>query len=142
MSEQEMSEQDILGQGILYSKTGNGQRRRIDVEENNVIDKIIIKNVKMNELKNKYFQKIVDSVIGAIYKEKNSINFYYNYYDFTNKRIGKPHGLLNEFMYEMCYEYSTYVNKDLNNNNITFKTLFGQNFKWQLFGKNKMVISW
>ena len=137
-----MSEEDILGQGILYSKTDNGQRRRINLEENNIIDKIIIKNLKMNELKKKYFQKIIDSVINAIYKEKKSINFYYNYYDFTNKRIGKPHGLLNEFMYEMCYEYSVYCSKDSNDNILTFKTLFGENFKWELVGKNKMIISW
>jgi len=25
---------------------------------------------------------------------------------------------------------------------MTFKTLFGQNFKWELKGKNMMIISW
>ena len=30
---------------------------------------------------------------------------------------------------------------DSNNNIITFKTLFGENFKWELKGKNKMIIS-
>ena len=140
-----MFNKEMLGDGLLYSKTGNGQRLRIDLEEtlpDNSLDKIIIKNKKMNELKNKYFQKIIDSVLNAIHKDKNSINFYYNYYDFTNKRIGKPHGLLNEFMYEMCYDYSIYCNKDLNDNALTFKTLFGEKFKWELIGKNKMIISW
>ncbi len=135
----------MLGEGHIYSKTGNGQRRRIDLEEtlpNNSLDKIIIKNKKMNDLKNKYFQKITNEIIKAIYKEKNNINFYYNYYDLINERIGKPHGLLNEFMYEMCYDLSVYVNKDSNNNIITFKTLFGENFRWELKGKNKMSISW
>ena len=135
----------MLGQGYMYSKTGNCQRRRIDLEEtlpNNSLDKIIIKNKKMNDLKNKYFQKITNEIIKAIYKEKNNINFYYNYYDLINERIGKPHGLLNEFMYEMCYELSPYVNKDWSNNIITFKTLFGENFRWELKGKNKMIISW
>ena len=135
----------MLGDGILFSKTSNSQRLRIDLEEtlpDYSMDKIIIKNKKINELKNKYFQKIIDCVLNAIHKDKNSINFYYNYYDFTNKRIGKPHGLLNEFMYEMCYEYSTYASKDSNDNILTFKTLFGVNFKWELVGKNKMIISW
>ena len=45
-------------------------------------------------------------------------------------------------MYEMCYELSPYVNKDYNSNIITFKTLFGENFRWELKGKNKMIISW
>ena len=73
---------------------------------------------------------------------KNEIKFYYNYYDFVNDRLGKPHGFLNEFMYEMCYEYSEYVTKDDHDNPMTFKTLFGQNFKWELKGKNMMIISW
>ena len=91
----------------------------------------------MNDLKFKYFNKIVNEVIKAIYKNKSSMNFYYNYYDLINERIGKPHGLLNEFMYEMCYEYSTYLNKDTHGNIMTFKTLFGQSFKW---GKGKYNI--
>ena len=135
----------MLGSGYIYAKTGNGQRRRIDLEETapiNALDKIIIKNKKMNDLKKKYFQKIINEVIKAVYKDKNKINFYYNYYDLINERIGKPHGLLNEFMYEMCYDLSVHVNKDCNNNIITFKTLFGDNFRWELKGKNKMIISW
>ena len=133
----------MLGQGILFAKSSNNQRRRIDIDsKNDSIDKLIIKNKKMNDLKFKYFNKIVNEVIKAIYKNKSSMNFYYNYYDLINERIGKPHGLLNEFMYEMCYEYSIYLNKDTHGNIMTFKTLFGQSFKWEIKGKNKMIISW
>ena len=116
----------MLGDSIMYAKTQNGQRRRIDLDNSlpdGSMDKIIIKNVKLGQLKHKYFQKIINEVIKAIHKNKNNINFYYNYYDFTNERIGKPHGLLNEFMYEMCYEYSVHCSKDCHGKILTFKTL-------------------
>ena len=67
--------------------------------------------------------------------------------------MGKPHGFVNEFMYEMSYEYSEFVkNNDSNDSNdsnentgntiVTFKTLFGNNFRWQLIGKNMIKINW
>ena len=90
----------------------------------------------------KYFNKICDLVIKACTNNKNEIYFYYNYYDFVNNGWGSPHGFLNEFMSEMCYEYSSIVTKDDHNIPMTFKTLFGSNFKWKLYGKNMMIISW
>ena len=138
----------MLGQGVVYAKRSNGQRLRLDLDssEKNVnssqLDKIIIRNKKMNDLSLKYFNKIVNTVIQSIYLNKNSVDFYYNYYDLINDRIGKPHGLLNEFMYEMSYEYSEYNKIDENGNPITFKSLFGNNFKWTLKGKNKMILTW
>lgn len=135
----------MLGSGYLYAKNKNGQRRRIEEPIKSDIDKLIketYKDNKMNFLANKYFNKICNAVIKAIFNDKNQIHFYYNYYDFVNNNLGKPHGFLNEFMYEMCYEYSKYVAKDSNDNIITFKKLFGQDFKWELRGKNMMVITW
>ena len=96
----------------------------------------------MITLTNKYFNKISNAVMKANAEDKKSINFYYNYYDFVNDRLGKPHGFLNEFMYEMCYTNSEFIQKDINENPITFKTLFGPMFHWQLHGKNMMIISW
>ena len=135
----------MLGSGHMYAKTSNGQRRRIDVPNQSDMDKLIkdtARKNKINSLANKYFNKITNSVIKAATNGKNEIHFYYNYYDFVNDRLGKPHGFLNEFMSEMCYEYSQYITKDSNGNPVTFKTLFGQNFKWELHGKNMMIISW
>ena len=135
----------MLGSGYMYTKNSNSQRRRINLPNKSEIDKLIKdteRKNKINLLADKYFNKIVNSIIKAITENKNKIHFYYNYYDFVNNRLGKPHGFLNEFMYEMCYEYSEYVSKDCHNNPITFKILFGQNFKWELCGKNMMIISW
>ena len=135
----------MLGSAYMYSKSYNGQRRRIEEQNKSEIDKLIKETErknKINLLTNKYFNKITNAIIKAISKGKNEIHFYYNYYDFVNNGLGKPHGFLNEFMSEMCYEYSIYVTKDCHNNPMTFKTLFGQNFKWELKGKNMMIISW
>ena len=149
----------------MYAKSSSGQRRRIDLGDLNnetgtetftfnptklpnpvnissPVDKIIIKNKKMNELKNKYLNKIVNTIIKAIYENKNNVAFYYNYYDLLNDRIGKPHGLLNEFLYEMSYEYSSYINNDQNGNPMTLRTLFGNNFRWELKGKNRVIFYW
>lgn len=134
----------MLGSGYMYAKNTNGQRRRIEELNKSNIDKIkeSKRKNKINLLANKYFNKITNSIIKAITNGKNQIYFYYNYYDFVNNGLGKPLGFLNEFMYEMCYEYSKYVTKDCNGNPMTFKTLFGQNFKWELKLKNMMIISW
>ena len=140
----------MLGIGQTYSKTSTGQRRRIDIGDSDnstksEMDKLIKENARENKmtfLTNKYFNKITNAVIKANTLNKNEIHFYYNYYDFVNDGLGKPHGFLNQFMYEMCYEYSKYISKDSTGNPITFKTLFGYMFKWELKGKNMMVISW
>lgn len=129
----------------VYTNNFNRQRRKINEDNQNIqelYDNDKIKENKMNSIKNKYFNKIIKSVNKAIVNNKNQIHFYYNYYDFLNNGLGKPHGFLNEFMYEMSYEYSNYISKDLNNNPITFKSLFGNNFKWELHGKNMLIISW
>ena len=135
----------MLGSGYMYSKNSNAQRRRINEPSKSEIDKLIKESErknKINSLADKYFNKITNSIIKAITNDKKEIHFYYNYYDFVNNGIGKPHGFLHEFMSQMCYEYSEYATKDCHNNPMTFKTLFGQNFKWQLRGKNMMIISW
>ena len=135
----------MLGSAHMYSKTSNGQRLRIDSPVKSDVDKLIKENArkqKMNSLADKYFNKITNAVIKALSNDKNNIKFHYNYYDFVNDRLGKPHGFLNEFMYEMCYDYSEYVTIDEHGNPMTFKTLFGHNFKWELKGKNTMIISW
>lgn len=135
----------MLGSGYMYSKTATNQRQRIDIQNQSDIDKLIKmeqKKNKMNFLANKYFNKITNAIIKAITNGKTEIHFYYNYYDFVNNGLGKPHGFLNEFMSEMFYEYSEYITKDNNNNTMTFKTLFGANFRWNLHGKNMMIIAW
>lgn len=136
----------MLGVGHTYSKNSNGQRRRIEVDTNkSEIDKLIKQTNKDNKMKflaDKYFNKITNNVIKASMNNKKEICFYFNYYDFLNNRLGKPHGLLNEFMYEMCYEYSKYVTKDCHGNVMTLKTLFGPTFKWEIKGKNMIIISW
>lgn len=135
----------MLGSAYQSSKSNNSQRRRIEISNTSEIDNIIKESKRkthMTFLANKYFNKISDEVCKAIYKNKNSINFYYNYYDFVNDGLGKPHGFLNEFMYNMCYEYSEYVSKDPSGNIITFKSIFGPHFRWELRGKNMMIISW
>ena len=135
----------MLGSGYMYAKNSNGQRRRIEEpnkRENNKLIKETYRNNKIYWLANKYFNNITNNVIKAATNGKNEINFYYNYYDFVNNGLGKPHGFLNEFMSEMCYEYSQYISNDCHGNPMTFKILFGQNFKWELKGKNMMIISW
>jgi hypothetical protein len=135
----------MLGSGNMYAKSGNGQRRRIDVPTNSVLDNVIKeekRKTQMTLLATKYFNKITNAVIKANAQEKKSIHFYYNYYDFVNDRLGKPHGFLNEFMQEMCYSDSQFITKDSNGNPLTFKTLFGHSFHWELKGKNMMIISW
>jgi len=131
-----------------FSKISSGQRQRIDdspYTNTSEIDRLIkeeARDNKINFLVNKYFNKIKNAVIKADSLNKKHIHFYYNYYDFVNDGLGKPHGFLNQFMYEMCYEYSKYILKDETGNPITFKTLFGYAFKWELRGKNMMIISW
>ena len=135
----------MLGSGQLYAKTGNGQRRRIETPIVSEVDKLIKENKRkthMTTLANKYFNKIANAVIKANSEDKKSIHFYYNYYDFVNDRLGKPPWFLNEFIYEMCYDNSEFITRDTNGNPITFKTLFGHTFKWELKGKNMMIISW
>ena len=135
----------MLGSGYMYSKSGNGQRQRIETPIISVMDKLIKETSRKNKmiyLTNKYFPKIKNSVEKAIVNNRTEIHFYYNYYDFVNNGLGKPHGFLQEFMHEMCYDYSEFIPKDDSFNPITFKRLFGFNFKWELHGKNMMIISW
>ena len=125
----------------------NNNKKKIKVDDLNfkninLNEKEILRENKIIFLKNKYFEKICKSIEKAKCKNKNEIHFYYNYYDFINNGLGKPHGFLNEFMYEMSYDYSKYVNKDYDNSSITFKSLYGNDFKWKLVGKNIIVINW
>ena len=60
-------------------------------------------------------EKLRHDSLKAIQNGKSEVHFYYNYYDFLNKGLGKPQGFLNEFMMEMCYQYSEYLIKDKTN---------------------------
>ena len=115
-----------LGAGVMNAKNNTSQRRRINLDNEMNHEKKTndyIKSVHREKLvkKNidKYFNKIVNSVIKAIYQDRKSIIFTFNYYDFLNKHIiydvenearrvkktinlGHPHGFLSEIMYEMC----------------------------------------
>ena len=108
--------------------------------ESNIKNKEQIKKLKMTTLINKYYDKIVKEVTKNIDKKETA--FYYNYYDFTNNKIGKPRGLFNEMMQEMCYEYSEYKKCDEDGNVITLKGLFGNTFNWDHVAKNKVIIKW
>ena len=118
------------------------QRRKLESLQNSSLTKDERRKLKMNQLKDKYFSKIVNTIIKANQNGKKKFKIFYNYYDLINDGLGKPHGLLNEFMMEMSYIYSEYSYKDNENNIVTFKTLFGEKFTWKLFGKNMMIISW
>lgn len=124
----------------------NGTRRRKlegdPLINKNKFTKEEYRKIKMNELKDKYFEKIANNIIKASESGNNELKFYYNYYHFVNNGLGKPHGFLNEFMTEMCYEYSEFIVKDGDGNPITFRTLFGTRFKWELRGKNMIILSW
>ena len=135
----------MLGSATIYAKSNNSQRRRIDTPMKNDVDKLIKENkrkIHMTSLANKYFNKITEAVIKSISQGNTSINFYYNYYDFVNERLGKPQGFLNDFMDERGYLNSEFMTNDCNGNPMTFKTLFGANFNWEFKGKNKMIITW
>ena len=102
----------MLGSGYMYSKSAKGPRQRIETPVISVMDKLIKETSKKNKMKhlaNKYFYKIKNAVEKAKINNRSEIHFYYNYYDFINNGLGKPHGFLQEFMYEMCYDYSVFV---------------------------------
>lgn len=131
----------VIESSCNYIYSG-AQRRKLESLQKSQLTKDEKRKIKMNQLKDKYFNKIINEVLKANNKNKKEICFYYNYYDFLNDKLGKPHGFLNEFMQEMSYLYSEFSHKDENGNIITFKTLFGENFRWKLVGKNIMIISW
>lgn len=154
-----------LGAGVMNAKNNTSQRRRINLDNEMNHEKKTndyIKSVHREKLvkKNidKYFNKIVNSVIKAIYQDRKSIIFSYNYNDFLNRcifydeqsegkikktiNLGHPHSFLNEIMYEMCYDGSKFVTYDCHDNPMTLKSLFGYKFDWQIIDKNRMKISW
>ena len=118
------------------------QRRKLESLQHSSLTKDERRKLKMNQLKDKYFSKIVNTVVKANQNCKKECRIFYNYYDLINDGLGKPHGLLNEFMMEMSYLYSEYACKNPDGGIITFKTLFGEKFNWKLYGKNMMIISW
>ena len=128
----------MLGAANMYSKSKNGQRQKIDI---NATDKEEIRKAHMIKLTDKYFDKIVNEVIKGIYKDKKQFVIKYNYSDLLNERIGKPKGLLNEWIHEMCYELSNYVHIDEHGNPMTFKTLFGYSFDWEIKSKYTFKIT-
>ena len=132
----------MLGSGYINSKSNNSQRQRIQIDSSNELNKKLKRTIFIKNLIYKYFNKICDQIIKDIYKGKNKTLFYFNYYDFTNEKMGHPQLIMNEILYEMTYEFSEYVNKDEHNNIITLKTLFGNNFKFNLKGKNLMIFEW
>jgi hypothetical protein len=133
---------------INYCSKGQRQRQKLDIDtltqtlNSTHLTKDEKRSIKMIKLEKKYFLKIVNHINKAISNNKKKIVFFYNYYDFVNDRIGKPHGLLNEFLQEMCYDYSQFIKKDDNDIPITFKSLFGVNFNWKIFGRDSIELSW
>lgn len=127
----------------INSKFNKTQRQKID----NYLDiKLDNKEIRLKKLYifliNKYFNKICNHIIKEIVKNKNKSIFYFNYYDFINLKLGHPQLIMTNLMYEMCYEYSEFVSKDQHNNIITLKTLFGNNFKFTIKGKNIVILEW
>ncbi len=116
--------------------------KKICNEKNNEITKEEKKHNHMTLLQKKYFNKICEKINKAREKNQNTTHFYFNYYDFVNDKLGKPLGFLNEFLREMSYDYSRFVNYDDNNEPITFKRLYGYSFDWQVRGRNLIIFSW
>ncbi len=131
----------MLGSGYISAKSNNAQRRKIDIlsseESKENKRKIFQKN-----LIDKYFNKICKYIVKEIFNNKNKTVFYFNYYDFINDKLGHPQLIMNQILYEMCYEYSEFASRDEHNNIITLKTLFGNNFKFTIKGKNLAVFEW
>lgn len=146
----------MLGTGNAISdsisKKNNSRKQRIgilgnpgNINNNSEMDKLIKETARKNMIKSlidKYFDKIVKVVLNALHSKKNTVDFYYNYYDFVNNKMGHPHLIVNEILYEMSYEFSEYKTYDIQGNVMTLKTLFGNSFKWTLYGKNKVKFEW
>ena len=149
----------MLGTGNTISdsiaKKNNSRKQRIgipgipgnieSINNNSEMDKLIKEVARKNMIKSlidKYYNKIYLCILSAIAKKQKEIDFYYNYYDFVNKKMGHPHLIVNEILYEMCYEFSEYKIYDAQQNIITLKILFGNSFKWTLYGKNKIKFEW
>ena len=149
----------MLGSGDAISssvsKNNNSRKQRIGIPGNiedsisnnktSEMDKLIKETARKNMIKSlidKYFNKIVQCVLNAIHKQLKEADFYYNYYDFVNKKMGHPHLIVNEILYEMSYEFSEYKTYDVQGNVMTLKSLFGNSFKWTLYGKNKVKFEW
>lgn len=147
----------MLGSGDAISssvsKKNNSRKQRIGIPGNiesinnktSEMDKLIKETARKNMIKSlidKYYNKIYLCILGAISKKQKEVNFYYNYYDFVNKKMGHPHLIVNEILYEMCYEFSEYKIYDNQQNVITLKILFGESFKWTLYGKNMIKFEW
>lgn len=149
----------MLGSGDAISssvsKRNNSRKQRIGVpgnpessiinNSNSEMDKLVKEAARKNMIKNlidKYYNKIVQCILNAIHKQCKEADFYYNYYDFVNKKMGHPHLIVNEILYEMSYEFSEYKTYDHEGNTMTLKTLFGNSLKWTLYGKNKVKFEW
>ena len=125
---------------VQYYYNKNVQRQKMD--SSNLEDKERKKREKMTFLINKYFNKITQTVLKEIHKNKNKAVFYFNYYDFLNDKLGHPQLLMKQLMYELSYEYSEFPCYDEHGNTITLKTLFGNSLTFELKGKNSVVIKW
>lgn len=133
----------MLGIGFITPTNNKSQRQRISLE--NSTDQLSKEEKRKNLFQTliyKYFNKISNFIIKEISKNKNSATFYFNYYDFLNDKLGHPQLIMQQILYEMCYEYSEFIGKDQHNNPITLKTLFGQNFKFTVKGKNLVIFEW
>ena len=148
----------MLGTGNAISdsiaKKNNSRKQRIGtpgnpenpgINNNSEMDKLIKETARKNMIKgliDKYYNKIYLNILSAISNKQRESDFYYNYYDFINKKMGHPHLIVNEILYEMCYEFSEYKIYDNQQNVITLKKLFGDSLKWTLYGKNKIKFEW
>ncbi len=133
----------MLGIGYIEPSNNKSQRQKISLDNSNVeITKEEKRKNFLQILINKYFNKIYNFIIKEIGKNKKSAIFYFNYYDFLNDKLGHPQLIMQQILYEMCYEYSEFIGKDEYKNPITLKTLFGQNLKFTVKGKNSVLFQW
>ena len=133
----------MLGIGFIAPNNNKSQRQRISLENSNIeLTKEEKRKIFFRTLINKYFNKISNFIIKEIGNNKKSAIFYFNYYDFLNNKLGHPQLIMQQILYEMCYEYSEFIGKDQHDNPITLKTLFGENFKFTVKGKNSVLFQW
>ena len=129
----------------FQSKSHDSRRRRVHIEPQQELNRLIKENKRNQFIKvliNKYFNKICNRIINENAKGKSETMFFFNYYDFINQGLGHPALIMNEIVYEMCYEHSEYVSLNQHGNVMTLKTLFGNNFNFQMKGKNCMLFKW
>ena len=95
----------MLGSGDAISssvsKSNNSRKQRIGIpgniessvsnNKNSEFDKMIKEAARKNMIKGlieRYYNKIYSCILNAIANKQKEVKFYYNYYDFVNKKNG------------------------------------------------------